>query len=143
MISASERFRARAAAIPAKPPPTITMRFLGPLNAPPFGVSSPTRGKGASRVRCRASSKESLIACPRRGYQLALARARGSSRSRGCFFILPAQLEQSQQDFIALRFQLGDRARADFRVPTVNEFALDLRSQLGRPQHLPPARDGP
>src|SRR6266446_4982374 len=62
MTSASDRLKARAAATPAKPPPTITMRFRRPPSAPAFDESSPTRGKGASRARCRTPSNVSLLA---------------------------------------------------------------------------------
>src|ERR1700719_3352158 len=99
MPSASARLNARAAAIPAKPPPTITTRFR-------FVGAASGRDKGSGEgVSLRATVIWSPYAFGRR--VLSLADASSSSRLGSCFLGgcllgLGAQLEQPQQDLVAL-----------------------------------------
>src|SRR5439155_20841157 len=51
---------------------------------------------------------------------------------------LGAQLEQTQQDLVALRLQLGNRARADLGMNAVDEFLLHFGRQYRLPENLPP-----
>src|SRR5260370_18363083 len=103
--SASHRFKARAVATPANPPPTITMRL-----------------RPASGASDRASR---LLEC------------------HGGRFVPGAQLEQSQQDLVTLRLQVGDRARSHLRMQAVDQLAPHFRRQFERAEHLPPGRHRP
>jgi hypothetical protein len=48
------------------------------------------------------------------------------SRLCSCFRSFGTQLEQSQQDFVALRLALGNRARAHLCVQTIDQLAPNL-----------------
>src|SRR5713101_660883 len=69
-----------------------------------------------------------------------LAYACRCSRCRSHFLGLGAQLEQSQQDLVALRLQLGNRARANLGMNAVDELLLHFGRQYGLPENLPPGR---
>jgi len=43
---------------------------------------------------------------------------------------LLAQLNQAEQDLVALRCQLVDRARADFGMNAIDQLLLNLRSEV-------------
>src|SRR6185295_1637417 len=68
------------------------------------------------------------------------ADACGCSRHSRRFLGLGAQLEQSQQYFVALRLQLRNRARADLSMNAVDELLLHFGRQYGLPENLPPGR---
>src|SRR6266852_3615333 len=53
---------------------------------------------------------------------------------------LVAQLNQAEQDFVALRLQLLDRARSDLGMDAVDQLLLHFRSQHRRAEGLPPGR---
>src|SRR5882757_11470 len=53
---------------------------------------------------------------------------------------LVAQLDQAEQDFVALRLQLLDGARSDLGMDAVDELLLHFRSQHRRAEGLPPSR---
>src|SRR5216683_7295614 len=53
---------------------------------------------------------------------------------------LVAQLNEAEQDFVALRLQFLDGARADLGMNTVDELLLHLRRQHRRTEGLPPGR---
>src|SRR6266852_234 len=53
---------------------------------------------------------------------------------------LVAQLDQAEQDFVALRLQLLDGARSGLSVDAVDELLLHFRSQHRRAEGLPPGR---
>src|ERR1700744_1598160 len=72
----------------------------------------------------------------------ALARARSYQRRRGRLVILLAQLDEPEQDFVALGLQLGDRARANLGVNAVDEGLLYFWRQYRLPENLPPGRHG-
>src|SRR5260221_1268436 len=128
MTSASHRFRARAAAIPANPAPTITMRLRPTSGGLGVFALSLTRSRVAPAPGCRMSWRMSVMLA----FSLTamrdseyLGRASGSLVTRSERFIFPAQLEQSQQDFVALRLELGDRARAHLFVYAIDQLAAD------------------
>src|SRR6266702_8726568 len=60
--------------------------------------------------------------------------------SRRCSSVLRAKFEQTQQHFIAIRFQLGNRAGTDFGMNTVDQSLLNLGRQLRLSENLPPGR---
>src|SRR6267378_2713430 len=53
---------------------------------------------------------------------------------------LVAQLDEAEQDFVALRLQLLDGARACLGMDAVDELLLHFRSQYRRAEGLPPGR---
>src|SRR5882672_10963755 len=53
---------------------------------------------------------------------------------------LVAQLDQAEQNFVALRLQLLDGARSDFSMDAVDELLLHFRSQHRRAEGFPPGR---
>src|SRR5712691_12471193 len=53
---------------------------------------------------------------------------------------LVAQLDQAEQNFVALRLQLLDGARSGLGMDAVNELLLHFRSQHRRAEGLPPGR---
>src|SRR5882757_6330153 len=53
---------------------------------------------------------------------------------------LVAQLNQAEQDFVALRLQLLDGARSRLGMDAVDELLLHFRSQYRRAEGLPPGR---
>src|SRR5712692_5130192 len=53
---------------------------------------------------------------------------------------LVAQLDQAEQDFVALRLQLLDGARSSLGMDAVDELLLHFRSQHRRAEGLPPGR---
>src|SRR5580704_5361834 len=176
--SASDRLRARAAAIPANPPPTITIRFLVAPGALVVGASSVCVGDsckipleliGATldhlvdwraaidrvprerdhharewrlllprddravsrRTSCCAHRCETWRLGPHEERE-ASCDLLGGNRSRRCLcraFILAAQLEQPQQDLVALGLELRDGARSDLGVDAIDERLLHLRRQ--------------
>ncbi len=56
------------------------------------------------------------------------------------FGSLLAQLDQAEQNFVALRLQLRDGARSGLGMDAVDEFLLHVRRQHGRAEGLPPSR---
>src|SRR6185295_373862 len=56
------------------------------------------------------------------------------------FLSLGAQLEQPEQYLVALRLQLGNRARADLGMNAVDELLLHFGRQYWLPENLPPGR---
>src|SRR5437660_4610453 len=65
----------------------------------------------------------------------------GSRFGRGRRLLdLGAQLEQPQQDLVALRLQLGNRARADLGMNALDELLLHFGRQYRLPENLPPGR---
>src|SRR5260370_1919591 len=53
---------------------------------------------------------------------------------------LVAQLNQAEQDFVALRREFVDSARSDLGVDAVDELLLHVGSQHRRAKGLPPGR---
>src|SRR3954468_8057028 len=51
-----------------------------------------------------------------------------------------AQLDQAEQNFVALRLQLLDGARSGLGMDTVDEYLLHFRCQHRRAEGLPPGR---
>src|SRR5712691_7150143 len=112
--SALHRRNARAAATPAKPPPTITIRFRPSFRPSPVG-----NGRGAVNGRCRRSSNTSLM-CRLREL------ASGSGLAGGSHVLDPAAgLEQRQQDLVALGLKRGNRTRAHFLVHSGDQLLPD------------------
>src|ERR1700720_3045258 len=56
------------------------------------------------------------------------------------FANLVAQLDQAEQDFVALRLQFLDGARSGLGMDAVDELLLYFRSQHRRAEGLPPGR---
>src|SRR6266700_7638463 len=137
--SASACRSACAAASPAKPPPMITtrLRFAGAAS----GRGNVSRGRVSSKAAVIRSPFASCVASARdRKARRPLAGA-GSRFGRGRRFLsLGAQLEQPEQDLVALRLQLGDRARADLGMNAVDELLLHFGRQYWLPKNLPPGR---
>src|ERR1700722_9349285 len=110
MPPASHRLNARAAAIPAKPPPMMTTRFC-------FLAAG---SGGGTCCRERVSSRATLISvtllrgrCERRGAGRRALFSAGARDRTGCrryFLGLVAQLEQPEQDLVELRRQIANRA---------------------------------
>src|SRR5438552_7583510 len=139
MISASHRRKARAAAIPAKPPPMITtrLRFAGAAS----GRDSVSRGRVSSKATVIGSPFASCVASARdRKARLPLSGAGSCLGRRRRLLGLGAQLEQPQQDLVALRLQLGNRARADLGMNALDELPLHIGRQYRLPENLPPGR---
>src|SRR5713226_1231887 len=55
---------------------------------------------------------------------------------------LVAQLDQAEQNFVALRLQLRNGARSGLGMDAVDELLLHFRSQHRRTESLPPGRHG-
>src|SRR5262249_6221692 len=53
---------------------------------------------------------------------------------------LGAQFDEAEQDLVALRLQLLDRARSDLGMNAVDELLLHVRRQHRRAEGLPPGR---
>src|SRR5215468_2701711 len=51
---------------------------------------------------------------------------------------LGAQLDETEQDLVALRLQILDRARSDLGMNAVDELLLHLRGEQRRAEGLPP-----
>src|SRR5271155_2935110 len=67
-----------------------------------------------------------------------LAGASSRSRHDRRFLGLGAQLEQPQQDLVALRLQLGNRARSDLGMNAVDKLCLHFGRQYRLAENLPP-----
>src|SRR5579859_1592105 len=146
--SASARRSARAAATPAKPPPTITTRGRAAV-----AVAVASSGL-ISAVTAFMDISLKMVEVTRPGRRPAPARAAGRQgrrpdyssllsgnrrRIRG-LLSLGAQFQEAQQDLVALRLQLFDRAGADLLVDAVDELLLGLRRQHRIAERLPPDR---
>src|SRR5260221_4479026 len=53
---------------------------------------------------------------------------------------LVAQLDQAEQNFVALRLQLRNGARSSLGMDAVDEYLLHFRRQHRRAESLPPSR---
>src|SRR5260370_4095289 len=147
ITSASDRPSARAAAMPAKPAPTMTTRFRPPRPSAARGKVALSGSREASTGGVPTSCNALFIVLPLLAPCALVEKPRASaleppSSRRGRALDLLAQFEQAQQDLVALGLELGDCARAHLLVEPGGELVPHRWRQFGRAEHLPPGGHG-